>query len=106
MVSRFTIRRAHTLVEALIVIAILIILAALIYANMGPAKEKARRSVCLSNLSQLNHAITMYRAGYDGADTGATPTQCAFPNSPWLLLPYTGQNEGVFHCPSATRARA
>jgi len=24
----------------------------------------------------------------------------------WLLLPYTGQNEGVFHCPSATRARA
>jgi len=40
IVSRFTIRRAHTLVEALIVIAILIILAALIYSNMARPRRR------------------------------------------------------------------
>src|SRR5258708_2620073 len=106
IVMRLTNRQAHTLVEALIVIAILVILAALIYSNVGPAQEKARRTDCLANLSQLTHAISMYRADYDGADTGATPAQCGFPNSPWALLPYTGQNEGLFHCPSALKSRA
>src|SRR5439155_959930 len=68
--------------------------------------EKARRTACLSNLSQLNHAIAMYRADYDGADSAATPAQCGFPPGAWELLPYTAHDEGVFHCPTVPRGRA
>src|SRR5215831_8056757 len=91
---------AHTLIEALVVIAILAILAALIYSNMGPMQEKGRRVTCLSNLSQLNHALSMYRSDYDGSEAAATPSQGGFPANLWDLLPYAMQEEGIYHCPS------
>jgi type II secretory pathway pseudopilin PulG len=98
-------RVGHTLIEALIVIAILVILASLIYSNIGPVQEKGRRIACLSNLSQLNHAIALYRSDYDGEEASSTPAQCGFPPGAWELLPYTGREEGIFHCPSVLRSR-
>jgi prepilin-type N-terminal cleavage/methylation domain-containing protein len=59
-------RRGFTLIELLVVIAIIMVLAGLLFAVMGPARERARQTVCMSNLRQIGLGVTMYRSDYDG----------------------------------------
>jgi prepilin-type N-terminal cleavage/methylation domain-containing protein len=54
-----------TLVELLVVIAIVSILASLLLPALSRAKERGRRAVCLSNLSQVGKACTMYALDND-----------------------------------------
>jgi len=49
-----------TLVELLVVVAIVSLLAALILPGLRKAKEAAKRTICASNLHQFGLAITMY----------------------------------------------
>src|SRR3954466_7852291 len=57
--------RAFTLIELLIVIAIIAILAAILFPVFGRARENARRSSCQSNLKQIGLGFAQYTQDYD-----------------------------------------
>src|SRR5579862_4938676 len=60
-------RPAFTLVEILVVIAVVAILAAILFPVFAQAREKSRQSACLSNMRQIAAGIAMYRQDWDGA---------------------------------------
>lgn len=60
------IRRGFTLVELLVVVAIVAILAGLIFAVFARARESGRSTTCLNNLQQLGKAFLLYLQDYGG----------------------------------------
>ncbi|MCM8532744.1 MAG: type II secretion system GspH family protein [Lentisphaeraceae bacterium] len=67
--------KKFTLIELLIVIAIIGILASLLLPSLKSAREKGKRAVCKSNLSQINKTIVLYGSSNNrriplGVETG------------------------------------
>jgi prepilin-type N-terminal cleavage/methylation domain-containing protein len=60
-------RKAFTLMEVLVVIAVLGILAALLLPALNGAKSRAKRTTCLNSLRQINLGLRMYAD--DSGDT-------------------------------------
>ncbi|MDR3708940.1 MAG: DUF1559 domain-containing protein [Capsulimonadaceae bacterium] len=102
--------RAFTLIELLIVIAIIAILAAILFPVFATAREKARQAGCESNLKQIGLAFVQYCQDYDEGTpyacyNGATPIGCGASGQEYgttlgfCLSPYV-KSTAVWRCPS------
>lgn len=57
---------AFTLIELLVVISIIALLLAILAPSLGLVKERARRTICGSNLKQMVLSALMYAQDYEG----------------------------------------
>lgn len=90
-------KRAFTLVEALIVVAGVIVLAAFVWPVLDGMRGKQRRSSCQSNLKQIGLGFMQYTRDYDEKWPPARATAVAG----WanVLQPYLKSIQ-LFQCPS------
>ena len=104
-----------TLVELLTVIAIISILAALLFPVFAEAREKARQVSCLSNEKQIGMSVAMYTEDYDetlplysfGAGYGGILGYNSLDGPRWadMIFPYV-KNTQTFDCPDSGRKMA
>lgn len=59
-------RRGFSLIELMVVIAIIVILAGILFPVFSTVRAKARRTRCEYNLNQLGHALKLYADDYGG----------------------------------------
>jgi prepilin-type N-terminal cleavage/methylation domain-containing protein len=107
--------KGFTLIELLVVIAIIAALAALLFAALSGAKNRARRTVCLNNLRQINLGIRQY----SDESNDKLPAAGSQPTNVWqvndilysykeLMQGYVGLNgmpspeDKLFACPADT----
>jgi prepilin-type N-terminal cleavage/methylation domain-containing protein/prepilin-type processing-associated H-X9-DG protein len=96
-------KRAFTLIELLVVIGIIAILAAVLFPVFVKARERAKRTECISNMKQIGIAISMYCSDYDEKYPWAW---CGNKDGLQPMLPEVMGNyvrdEGIWECPSDT----
>jgi prepilin-type N-terminal cleavage/methylation domain-containing protein len=110
--------RAFTLIELLVVIAIIALLIAVLLPSLAQARERAKRSACLSNLHQTHLAFVLYaQDNNDQVPLGYRTVSKQFNSmiysstaSAWALfgLLMTGSYEKspkVLYCPSQTNTK-
>lgn len=93
--------KSFTLVELLIVIAIISILAALLLPALKKARESAMDITCKNHLKQNGLAFGSYSVDYDG-NVLTYIENSSYPHWPRFLMEgdYGGKNYDIFVCPS------
>ena len=96
-------RRAFTLVELLVVVAIIAILVSIIMPSLGRVRILAEEAKCCSNLAQIQRAYHGYAAAWQGR---LLPYICnnARPDAFWMaaLRKYYGTADEIRGCPTVT----
>jgi prepilin-type N-terminal cleavage/methylation domain-containing protein len=105
-------KRAFTLLELLVVIAVIAILVALMFPSVNRAEARARRTICMSHLRQISVGIRMYsedsRDAAPSAEIAATSTNHLplYAGYKQLMKSYVGlkgassAQDKVFACPA------
>ena len=95
-------RQGMTLVELLIVVAIIAVMAGLSMSVLMRVRQRAYLATCISNLRQLVQAVHMYED-----DWGTVPIEervktleGSYGFVMQLLYPYVNNNDTVFLCPA------
>ncbi len=88
------------------VIAIIAVLAAILFPVFAQAKAAAKQSVCLSNLKQIGLAVSLYQGDYDdGYPNTGDPFFWVGRRMRWPLMPYLSigqsQSSGSFNTTKA-----
>lgn len=114
--------QAFTLLELLVVIAVVSILAGLLAAGLKAAREQGKSTRCIANLRQIGLGTAMYADDYGDQFhhvDGHIPDQGQWTANPWtdqILSPnhpsaywgvayihYLGGAKEIFRCPNAQR---
>jgi prepilin-type N-terminal cleavage/methylation domain-containing protein/prepilin-type processing-associated H-X9-DG protein len=110
--------RGFTLIELLMVVAIIAILISLLLPAIASAKERARSSVCMSQMRQIGLATFSYCQDNGGYLPRSSHSAMAFKQMPWGCAlycylcrdSYAGPGpewdrlfNGLYRCPSDTR---
>jgi prepilin-type N-terminal cleavage/methylation domain-containing protein/prepilin-type processing-associated H-X9-DG protein len=98
-------QRAFTLIEMLVVMAIVGIVAALLLPALARTREAGRSTACLSNLHQIGLGLQLYVQDnqnrmpvmYDKSTNSAVTNG---PSIDVVLLPFVSGNSNIFRCPS------
>lgn len=105
-------KRSFTLLELLLVVAVIAILASMLLPALGKAKAMGRKSQCANNLKQIGVAFIMYTedsAGWLPVGTGAPSPAgswcyqlASYLKIDWLAGSYWPRSGSpVFYCPAA-----
>jgi prepilin-type N-terminal cleavage/methylation domain-containing protein len=99
-------RSGFTIVELLVVIAVIAILASILFPVFAQVREKGRQTSCLSNVKQIGLGLMMYAQDYDEVFPpvfALSPGDQYYYETSWMnrLQPYA-RNNGIFVCPSSS----
>ena len=79
-------RSAFTLVELLVVIAVIALLMAVLLPSLRAARERAKRTVCAANLQQIGRGIMAYATDHDRLPVPGLQSPSGNANVLWLPL--------------------
>lgn len=104
--KRKSTRSGFTLIEILIVLVVVTLLAAILFAVFARVREKGRSGVCQSNLKQIALAFQQYVQENDGRYPQPVTTQVNDQKLYWVncLSPYI-KDRKVFFCPNLVSSR-
>ena len=115
-------KKCFTLVELLVVVAIIALLVSILLPSLQKARELAKRTACLTNLAGLGKSLQLYLTSYDDkypylaasgffsatgtgrtiAPDANTAAQARSITAIMFLLVREGNDAGIFVCPSDT----
>jgi prepilin-type N-terminal cleavage/methylation domain-containing protein len=95
-------KHGFTIIELLVVVAIIMILAALLTPVIQKAREQGRRAACISNIRQMSQAAMLYAADWRDKLPPVANTTALYAVT--LLGKYTTNDPKLLKCPNELTA--